>query len=94
MSSVRYLTGGAHGQQSAASPGGSTIVFDQTPDAKTIAPKIWASQARNNSFMMFPGNLLHGVLPRPGVESTAVSRLRMDCRGKGGQFCELCERRL
>ena len=70
MSSVLYLTGGANGEQSKAAPGGSTIVFDQKPDAKEVAPKIWASQAQNNSYMIFPGNLLHGVLPCPGVEST------------------------
>jgi hypothetical protein len=70
VSSVLYLTGGARGEQTAASPGGSTIVFDQTPDTKEIAPKMWASQARNNTYMIFPGNLLHGVLPCPGNEST------------------------
>ena len=70
MSSVLYLTGGADGEQRKMSPGGSTIVFDQKPDAKEVAPKIWASQARNNSYMIFPGDLLHGVLPCPGDEST------------------------
>ena len=70
MSSVLYLTGGADGEKSKAAPGGSTIVFDQKPDAKEIAPKIWASQARNNSYMIFPGDMLHGVLPCPGDEST------------------------
>ena len=73
MSSVLYLTGGTDGEQSKAAPGGSTIVFDQKPDAKEIAPKIWASQARNNSYMIFPGDMLHGVLPCPGGESTDAS---------------------
>ena len=80
MSSVLYLTGGAQGEQSAASPGGSTIVFDQTPDAKTVAPKIWASQARDNSFMIFPGDLLHGVLPCPGVGTTGQSDAKIEHR--------------
>ena len=80
ISSVLYLTGGAHGEQSAASPGGSTIVFDQAPDAKTVAPKIWASQARNNSFMIFPGKLLHGVLPCPGDGTTDQSDAKMEHR--------------
>lgn len=58
VSSVLYLTGG---------PGaGSTIVFDQTPDSKDVATQVWLSEPKNNCFMNFPGNLLHGVLPCAG----------------------------
>ena len=67
LSSVLYLTGG--------SPAGSTIVFDQTPDSKQVAPKAWTSQPCNNTYMIFPGNLLHGVLPCPGEARARQSTL-------------------
>ncbi len=59
VSSVLYLTGGGAGA-------GSTIVFDQTPDSKENAKQVWLSEPKNNHFMNFPGNLLHGVLPCVG----------------------------
>ena len=59
VSSVLYLTGGGAGA-------GSTIVFDQTPNAKENATQVWLSEPKNNHFMNFPGNLLHGVLPCVG----------------------------
>jgi hypothetical protein len=43
--------------------GGPTIVLDQTPDSTTNAERAWYCHPINNSFMIFPGNLLHGVLP-------------------------------
>jgi len=58
VSSVLYLTGGGGG--------GATIVLDQTPDAPTNAESAWLARPVDNSFMTFPGNLLHGVLPCPG----------------------------
>lgn len=69
LSSVLYLTGGSTGDT--VSPAGSTIVFDQTPDSEQVASKVWTSQPRNNTFMIFPGDLLHGVLPCPGDEADA-----------------------
>mmetsp|Transcript_24225 Transcript_24225/g.52770 ORF Transcript_24225/g.52770 Transcript_24225/m.52770 type:complete len:684 (-) Transcript_24225:1087-3138(-) len=69
LSSVLYLRGGSTGH--AVSPAGSTIVFDQTPDSEQVASKVWTSQPRNNTFMIFPGDLLHGVLPCPGDEASA-----------------------
>ena len=60
VSSVLYLTGGGAG-------GGATIVLDQTPDAQTNAESAWLARPVDNSFMTFPGNLLHGVLPCPGT---------------------------
>ncbi len=59
LSSVLYLTGGCQG-------GGATIVLDQTPDSKEIAPFAWKNEPRDNSFLLFPGNRLHGVLPCAG----------------------------
>ena len=63
VSSVLYLTGGGTGA-------GSTIVFDQAPDAKENATQVWLSEPKNNHFMNFPGNLLHGVLPCVGGSSS------------------------
>lgn len=64
-SSVLYLTTGS---SNSGSGSGSTIVFDQTPDSTLVAQKAWVGQAKDNSFMVFPGNLLHGVLPCPGKD--------------------------
>ena len=61
VSSVLYLTGGADS--------GATIVFDQTPDSKDIAKHGWKSRPQDNSYLLFPGNMLHGVLPCPGKQS-------------------------
>jgi hypothetical protein len=55
VSSVLYLT--------APPVSGATIVFQQTPEATENAPFAWSSQPVDNSMMVFPGNLLHGVLP-------------------------------
>jgi hypothetical protein len=68
LSSVLYLTGGEQG--------GATIVLDQTPDSETNAEQSWRSVPKDNSFLVFPGNLLHGVLPCPGkapVEAAPAS---------------------
>lgn len=61
LSSVLYLTGGGEDD-----PAGATIILDQTPDSETVADCCWQSVPKDNSFMLFPGNLLHGVLPCPG----------------------------
>jgi hypothetical protein len=58
LSSVLYLTGGEQG--------GATVVLDQTPDDEKNAEQCWRSVPKDNSFLVFPGNLLHGVLPCPG----------------------------
>ena len=82
-SSVLYLTGGGESttttsatdvrnSKSKAEPAGSTIVFDQTPDSDQVARTCWKSTPRDNSFMMFPGNMLHGVLPCPGRQETVL----------------------
>ena len=60
-SSVMYLTGGSKAQE-----GGATIVFDQTPDSAAVASRAWRCVPEDNSFLIFPGNMLHGVLPCPG----------------------------
>jgi hypothetical protein len=65
VSSVLYLTGG--------NQGGATIVLDQTPDSETNAEQCWRSVPTDNSFMVFPGNLLHGVLPCPGKSPTIAA---------------------
>ena len=71
VSSVLYLTGArkrdcneADASATQASvTAGSTIVFDQTPESTNVASQAWVYQPRDNSFLTFPGNLLHGVLP-------------------------------
>lgn len=59
FSSVLYLTG-------STGSSGPTFILDQTPDAEDLPTKCWYQHACNNSFLVFPGNLLHGVLPCPG----------------------------
>lgn len=61
LSSVLYLTGGGDDNK-----GGTTIILDQTPESTENADSAWLSAPRDNSFLLFPGNLLHGVLPCPG----------------------------
>lgn len=60
ISSILYLTGSNVKSTSAA---GSTIVFNQTPDSTQNANKVWVSPPKDKHYMIFPGNLLHGVLP-------------------------------
>jgi hypothetical protein len=60
MSSVLYLSGG--------DGAGNTILLDQTPDSTEVAESAWLGVPQDNSFMIFPGNLLHGVLPCPGSQ--------------------------
>jgi hypothetical protein len=59
LSSVLHLTGDE--------TSGATIILDQTPDSKDVAQVCWRSVPHPNTFMVFPGHLLHGVLPCPGT---------------------------
>lgn len=68
LSSVLYLTGGGSNSGS-----GATIVLDQTPDSPQNATSAWYSPPVDNSFMAFPGNLLHGVLPCLGTTTTRAA---------------------
>jgi len=68
----------------AAHSPGSTVVFDQTPDSKEVASRAWVSRPRNNSFMVFPGNLLHGVLPCAGTGKKDLRRDKIGCGGSEG----------
>lgn len=70
VSSVLYLTGAgkrdcneADDSATHSATAGSTIIFNQSPESTNVASQAWVSQPRDNSFMTFPGNLLHGVLP-------------------------------
>ena len=63
LSSVLYVTGGDDPKER---PSGSTIVLEQTPDSTAVAEYCWQGTPHDNSFMVFPGNWLHGVLPCPG----------------------------
>lgn len=63
LSSVLHITGDSRS--------GATIVLDQTPQSESVADqKCWRSVPRENTFMVFPGNLLHGVLPCPGITAS------------------------
>ena len=61
LSSVLYLTGGCDGA-------GATVLLNQTPDSETNPDWCWKAYPQDNSFLLFPGNLLHGVLPCEGVK--------------------------
>lgn len=61
VSSVLFLSGCNRDSETTA---GSTIIFNQTPDSSNIATKVWLNKPKEDgTFLMFPGNLLHGVLP-------------------------------
>ena len=64
VSSVLYLTGNA--SQADTLPAGSTIISDQTPNSKNPAKTCYICPPRDNSFLVFPDDMLHGVLPCPG----------------------------
>jgi hypothetical protein len=74
VSSILYLTGGENSQQQGdnhgGGRGGATVIFDQNPDSERGADFAWLSPPVDNSFVVFPGNLLHGVLPCGGSKST------------------------
>lgn len=66
LSSVLHLTGDE--------TSGATIILDQTPDSKDVAQVCWRSVPHPNTFMVFPGNLLHGVLPCPGTKQSTSEK--------------------
>mmetsp|Transcript_24223 Transcript_24223/g.42584 ORF Transcript_24223/g.42584 Transcript_24223/m.42584 type:complete len:317 (+) Transcript_24223:813-1763(+) len=67
LSSVLYLTGGRPSDSSdPTSPAGATIILNQTPDSEKSADFCWQGIPHDNSFLLFPGDRLHGVLPCPG----------------------------
>ena len=65
ISSVLYLTGNNDTSRHGTSPAGSTIVLNQTPDSKNPATICYSCPPRDNTFLVFPGDMLHGVLPCP-----------------------------
>jgi hypothetical protein len=42
---------------------GATLLFDQTPQSKTNAEQAYICYPQSRSLLVFPGDLLHGVLP-------------------------------
>jgi len=61
VSSVLYLSGCNGDSETSAGP---TVIFNQTPDSSHVATKAWISKPKEDGlYLMFPGNLLHGVLP-------------------------------
>eukprot|EP00934_Nitzschia_sp_Nitz4_P008163 Nitzschia sp. Nitz4//scaffold52_size167869//4218//6032//NITZ4_002253-RA/size167869-processed-gene-0.117-mRNA-1//1//CDS//3329553966//8153//frame0 len=75
LSSVLYLTGG----NDPANPAGVTVLLDQAPQAMENAQHAWLGTPKDNTYLLFPGNLLHGVLPcRPSgceIQETADNLL-------------------
>ena len=68
--SVTYLTLDDNGNEDVCGKSGNpkhehgaTILFDQTPSAQENAETAWLCFPKSKQFMMFPGDLLHGVLP-------------------------------
>jgi hypothetical protein len=74
LSSVLYLTGGS-GSMDDPSPGGTTIILNQTPHSMEVANHCWQGNPVDNSFLLFQGDRLHGVLPCPGT-STEESEIQ------------------
>ena len=55
---------------------GATVLLDQTPYCKQNAERAWISVPKPRSFLVFPGDLLHGVLPcAPKVENGRKRKL-------------------
>lgn len=73
LSSVLYLTGSAQGA-------GSTVVLDQTPNSSEVATKAWICKPTDNSFLLFPGDRLHGVLPCSGSFKLLDTPVQTDVR--------------
>jgi len=65
LSSILYLTGGS---EHSSSPSGATIIIDESPESTTVGTKCWQGIPKDNTFLIFPGNRLHGVLPCPGIQ--------------------------
>ena len=86
LSSVLYLTGDE--------TSGATVVFDQTPDSDKPAQHAWRCVPKDNSYMTFPGNLLHGVLPCPGKkqkgDEKSISK-NVDSEKSGKRFLNVSE---
>jgi hypothetical protein len=76
-SAVLYLTGDPQ-------RAGATIVLDQTPDSSDNATRCWRNIPAPNSLLVFPGNLLHGVLPCPGDHQRRADGA--DCDAVDGRF--------
>ena len=74
LSSVLYLTTGSNtATETTPTAAGATIVFEETPESTTIGKTCWQCLPQDNTFMVFPGNKLHGVLPCPGGRGTTSS---------------------
>ncbi|GKY99758.1 hypothetical protein MPSEU_000929700 [Mayamaea pseudoterrestris] len=87
FSSVLYLTGGAKS--------GATIVLDQTPDSDSLPEKCWYQKASDNSMLLFPGNLLHGVMPCPGnLDATSLANNGSMVQGRRPNLSEWLEKPL
>jgi hypothetical protein len=54
-------------------PYGATILFDQTPASDQNAATVWMNIPQAKSFLIFPGDLLHGVLPCMAQNSSEVN---------------------
>ncbi len=73
LSSVLYLTGGSEGVSS-----GATIILDETPDFTMAGETCYLGIPKDNTFLIFPGNRLHGVLPCPGIQKDKKANLDDD----------------
>eukprot|EP00977_Amphora_coffeiformis_P027007 scaffold32086_cov183-Amphora_coffeaeformis.AAC.26 len=70
VSSVLYLDG-------TAGQAGPTIVLNQSSDESAAnADIVWRNDPTPNSFLLFPGRLLHGVLPCSSSPPTKVDNVK------------------
>ena len=61
--------GGADG----GARGGPTIVLDQRPAAQEGAARAWLVEATAGALLLFAGDRLHGVLPRPAPATPSAA---------------------
>jgi hypothetical protein len=76
--SVTYLNADDHEY-------GATILFDQTPQTNQNATTAWINLPRAKSFLIFPGNLLHGVLPCMTHDNSSNSANGTTINGKADE---------
>ncbi len=52
---------------------GPTVVLDQTPQQQGLAGQAWLVHPEPGRFLLFPGDLLHGVLPTSPLQPAAAA---------------------
>ncbi len=63
LSSVLFLSEPAPRPGRCSPSQGPTLVLDQSADQEQLAGRGWAAHPSFGRYLVFPGHLLHGVLP-------------------------------